>query len=157
MSFRDFNFQISHKNIQYLCNGFSTTLKDLLKYYLDDCFIFVLIYLPEDESRKKFRKINKLICDSRYLTVYWFKDPQWLTDNEPKFIVKREYREFVILWFDLLLELEDSPMVVSLYNHILTFLHRKTHVQYIVIHQSYIIIENIKIPMHLNAAINLFL
>lgn len=148
---------LTSKNILYLQHQFPVEVTDLLKEHLQDCFIFVLIYLPHEESRKKFRKINSLISDPWFITVYWYRDPFTIQEGDFPYIIKREHRNFVLLWFDLLIQLENSPFVINIYRNIIKQLKYKKHTRYIVVHQSYLMIEDLKIPLHLNHAINLFI
>lgn len=149
--------QLSSKHILYLQRQFPNELTNILKEHIQDAYIFVLIYLPQEESRKKYRKIIRNISDPWFVTVYWYKDPLNVQEGESKYIVKREHRNFVTLWFDLLIQLENSPMIISIYKNIIQQLKYKKHTRYIVVHESYLMIEDMKFPMHLNHAVNLFI
>src|SRR5688572_6626308 len=112
--------KIDPRELKYILKQFdSKELHDILREYLFDCYIFVLFYLPDDNARKKYRTINKVICDSRFITVYWYKDPEILTEHDTPYILKRETRSFVRLWFDLLLHLENSVYLSNMYNNII--------------------------------------
>jgi len=147
--------QLEPREIRYIIRQFPD-LYQILQHYISDCSIFVLFYLPDEHYRAQYRRLNKIICDSRYLTVYWYRDPTTILETESKYIVKRENRSFVTLWFDLLINLENSVYLSVMYQNVLKVLKFK-HTKFLVVHQSYVIVEDIKIPMHLNNAINLFL
>lgn len=141
----------------YLKTRFPLSLQNTFQDILPDCWILILHFLPEESSRKKYRKITKLIADSNYITVYWYRDPLFIMDQMAPFILKRENRDFVKMWFQILESMEDSQYVKTIYHKILKHLSYKRHTRLIVIHNSYVQIENIKIHMHFNNAINLFL
>lgn len=149
--------QLTSKYILYLQRQFPEEITTILKEHIQDSFIFVLLYLPEEESRKRYRKITRTIADPWFITVYWFKDPLDVHEGESKYIIRREHRNFVMLWFDLLIQLENSSLVIKIYQDVLKQLKYRRHTRYIVVHERYLMIEDLQFPMNLNHAVNLFI
>ena len=148
---------LTAKNINYLQGQFPSSTVAILKEHLKDAYIFVLIYLPQEDSRKKYRRLLYQIKDPMYITVYWYKNPLNMQPNEIPYIIKREHRKFVTLWFDLLIQLENSPFVISAFQFISNRLKYKKHTRFIAVHQDYLMVEDHKIPMQFNLSVNLFL
>lgn len=145
------------KSIVYLQRQFPEQVTSILKEHLQDAYIFVLMYLPEEETRKRYRRLNRVISDPLFLTVYWYKNPLNLQPQETPYVVKREHRSFVTLWFDLLIQLEACPFTISALQTISNRLKYKKHCRFLVVHQDYLMIEDLVIPMFFNMAVNLFL
>lgn len=143
-----------HRNQRYILNQFSPVVRETLfeKFGLGISLI-ILEHLPDTAQRRRFRNINNLLSDSHFITMYWyFEFPQHFPYPH-HFMVKRLAKHFVIQWFQILVELEPNLFIKDSYLEVIEWLRWKRHTRMLVIHNSYIVLENNRMPIfqrHLN-------
>src|SRR5688572_11076402 len=149
--------KLSVKEIRYILKQFpSEELHNVLKEHLYDCYIIVLFYLPDAKTRKKYRRMNNIISDHQFITLYWYFENPQLFPYPHQFMIKRLAKHFVIQWFQILVELEQSIWIKESYQIVIDTLKYHRHIRFMVVHNSYLLLENRKFPIYYRY-LNIFL
>lgn len=146
-----------HKHQKYILNQFDKETKEALyNRFGFGISLIILEHLPDTAQRKRYRKVNKVIADHNYITLYWFFEFPQMYPYPHQFMIKRLAKHFVIQWFQILFELEQSVWIKESYLEMVEWLRYKRHVRFLVIHNSYLLLENSRFPIYYRH-LNLFL